>query len=178
MADLLSQAAPVDNRSKIDDDRRSPHRNPRTMGHRLSRIVTSHRDSRTTGLGDGSRVDKDGLRITAVGAVDELDSSVGALLAETYRIDQRAAGRHPARPVRPRRRAVDSGHVAIAAGHVARLEQAIEESTRPGAPEEFILPGERAPPPLRTSHAPYVAGQHAIVALAHREAVPEVAAST
>ena len=52
------------------------------MGHRLSRIVTRTGDSGTTGLGDGSRVDKDSLRIAAIGAVDELNSSVGALLAE------------------------------------------------------------------------------------------------
>ena len=53
------------------------------MGHRLSKIVTRTGDAGTTGLGDGSRVDKDSARIDAIGAVDELNSSLGLLLAET-----------------------------------------------------------------------------------------------
>src|SRR5512139_691742 len=52
------------------------------MGHRLSRIVTRTGDAGTTGLGDGSRVGKDSTRIEAIGAVDELNSSIGVLLAE------------------------------------------------------------------------------------------------
>ena len=46
------------------------------MGHRLSKIYTRTGDSGTTGLGDGSRVAKDDLRITALGDVDELNSIV------------------------------------------------------------------------------------------------------
>jgi len=52
------------------------------MGHRLSRIVTRTGDDGTTGLGDGSRVDKDSLRIHALGEVDELNCVLGLLLAE------------------------------------------------------------------------------------------------
>ena len=52
------------------------------MGHRLSRIVTRTGDDGTTGLGDGSRVDKDATRIAAMGDVDELNSVIGVLLAE------------------------------------------------------------------------------------------------
>jgi cob(I)alamin adenosyltransferase len=52
------------------------------MGHRLSQIATRTGDDGTTGLGDGSRTGKDSLRITAIGEVDELNSSLGLLLTE------------------------------------------------------------------------------------------------
>ena len=54
----------------------------KTMGHRLSKIYTRTGDSGTTGLGDGSRVAKDDLRITALGDVDELNSCIGILRAQ------------------------------------------------------------------------------------------------
>ncbi|CAM4369656.1 cob(I)yrinic acid a,c-diamide adenosyltransferase [Acinetobacter pragensis] len=52
------------------------------MGHRLSKIYTRTGDSGTTGLGDGSRVAKDDLRIEALGDVDELNSCIGLLRAQ------------------------------------------------------------------------------------------------
>src|SRR5215470_15618430 len=52
------------------------------MGHRLSKIYTRTGDSGETGLGDGSRVPKDGARVAAMGDVDELNSCIGLLLAE------------------------------------------------------------------------------------------------
>ena len=52
------------------------------MGHRLSKIYTRTGDSGTTGLGDGSRVAKDDLRITALGDVDELNATIGVLRAQ------------------------------------------------------------------------------------------------
>lgn len=54
----------------------------KTMGHRLSKIYTRTGDSGTTGLGDGSRVAKDDLRIIALGDVDELNSCIGILRAQ------------------------------------------------------------------------------------------------
>jgi cob(I)alamin adenosyltransferase len=51
------------------------------MGHRLSKIYTRTGDKGTTGLGDGSRVDKDHVRIEAFGTVDELNSHIGVILA-------------------------------------------------------------------------------------------------
>jgi len=51
------------------------------MGNRLSKIYTRTGDKGTTGLGDGSRVDKDNLRVEAFGTVDELNSAVGFVLA-------------------------------------------------------------------------------------------------
>ena len=52
------------------------------MGHRLSKIYTRTGDSGTTGLGDGSRVSKDDLRIHALGDVDELNSCIGILRSQ------------------------------------------------------------------------------------------------
>ena len=52
-----------------------------SMGNRLSKIYTRTGDDGTTGLGDGTRVPKDGARVEAYGTVDELDSTVGVLLA-------------------------------------------------------------------------------------------------
>ena len=50
------------------------------MGNRLSKIYTKTGDDGTTGLGDGSRVDKDGLRVEAYGTVDEANSAIGIVL--------------------------------------------------------------------------------------------------
>lgn len=51
------------------------------MGHRLSKIYTRTGDKGDTGLGDGSRVDKDHIRVEAFGTVDELNSIIGMTLA-------------------------------------------------------------------------------------------------
>lgn len=51
------------------------------MGNRLSKIYTRTGDKGTTGLGDGSRVDKDSLRVETFGTVDELNCLIGLVLA-------------------------------------------------------------------------------------------------
>jgi len=51
------------------------------MGKRLSKIYTRTGDDGTTGLGDGTRVAKDSLRVDAFGTVDEANSAVGVVLA-------------------------------------------------------------------------------------------------
>ena len=52
------------------------------MANRLSKIYTRTGDDGTTGLGDGTRVAKDSLRIDAMGDVDELNSVIGLMLTE------------------------------------------------------------------------------------------------
>src|SRR2546429_1241741 len=52
------------------------------MGHRLSKIYTRTGDGGDTGLGDGSRTRKDSPRVVALGEIDELNSTLGVLLAE------------------------------------------------------------------------------------------------
>ena len=113
------------------------------MGHRLSKIVTRTGDNGTTGLGDGTRVAKDSARIDAIGAVDELNSTLGLLLAETLpeavancltsaQHDLFDLGGELSIP----------GHVAVTDAHVTRLEDAVERFNADlGALKEFILPG-------------------------------------
>ena len=57
------------------------------MGHRLSKIYTRTGDKGSTGLGDGSRVDKDAVRVEAYGTVDELNSAIGVVIASTAEKD-------------------------------------------------------------------------------------------
>lgn len=59
------------------------------MGNRLSKIYTRTGDKGSTGLGDGSRVDKDHLRVETFGTIDELNSAIGLLLASDLDADVR-----------------------------------------------------------------------------------------
>jgi cob(I)alamin adenosyltransferase len=51
------------------------------MGHRLSRITTRTADTGMTGLATGLCVEKDSPRVVTMGAVDELNSCIGVVLA-------------------------------------------------------------------------------------------------
>ena len=59
------------------------------MGNRLSKIYTKTGDDGTTGLGDGTRVAKDSARVAAYGTVDELNSTIGVVLAQDITADVR-----------------------------------------------------------------------------------------
>ena len=59
------------------------------MSNRLTQIATRTGDDGSTGLGDGTRVPKDHLRVVAMGDVDELNSGLGVLLAEPLPSDVR-----------------------------------------------------------------------------------------
>ena len=61
------------------------------MGKRLTQIATRTGDDGTTGLGDGTRIDKDALRVHAMGEVDELNSMLGVLACEDLPDDVRDA---------------------------------------------------------------------------------------
>jgi cob(I)alamin adenosyltransferase len=113
------------------------------MGHRLSKIVTRTGDAGTTGLGDGSRVRKDSPRIAAIGAVDELNSVLGVVLAESLppaiaqcltdvQHDLFDLGGELSIP----------GYTAITDAHIARVEAAVDRFNAELPPlKEFILPG-------------------------------------
>lgn len=113
------------------------------MGHRLSKIATRTGDDGSTGLGDGSRVGKDSLRIQALGDVDELNSQIGVLLCEplpeavreallTIQHDLFDLGGELCIP----------GYTVLADAHLARLDSLLEQYNATLPPlKEFILPG-------------------------------------
>jgi len=114
------------------------------MGNRLSKIYTRTGDDGTTGLGDGSRVPKDSVRVEAYGTVDELNSAVGVLLA--------VPGLPPAVSAcltQVQHELFDlggelciPGHRVITASQVTQLEQALDGFNDALPPlKEFILPG-------------------------------------
>ena len=117
------------------------------MGHRLSKIYTRTGDDGTTGLGDGSRVAKDSLRVDAYGTVDELNSHLGLVLAYEIPANLREAlseiqhllfdlGGELCIP----------GTVLIKPEHVEWLEQELDKlNDELPMLKEFILPGGNAP---------------------------------
>ena len=120
------------------------------MGNRLSKIVTRTGDAGTTGLGDGSRVTKDSLRITAIGEIDELNSTLGVLLAEDLPDTVRTTltgiqhdlfdlGGEICIP----------GASVISEDHVFKLEEFVRGFNDEMSPlREFILPGGTRPASL------------------------------
>ena len=114
------------------------------MGHRLSKIYTRTGDKGTTGLGDGSRVDKDDLRVEAYGTVDELNSAISLVLAEA---ETPQPLRHWLLEIQHDLFDLGSelcvpGYEAIKQSHIDTLETNLDElnSDLPML-KEFILPG-------------------------------------
>lgn len=116
------------------------------MGHRLSKIYTRTGDDGTTGLGDGTRVRKDSLRVEAYGTVDELNSVIGLLLTYEMPGDIRRC------LTRVQHRLFDLGGELCIPGHqsmndedVGALELILDRLNDKLAPlKEFILPGGSA----------------------------------
>ncbi len=113
------------------------------MGNRLSKIYTRTGDDGSTGLGDGSRVPKDSLRIEAIGCVDELNSQLGVLRCQSL------PGDTDELLAEIQHRLFDLGgelcmpdRQIISAAHVGWLEQQLDALNGDLAPlKEFILPG-------------------------------------
>lgn len=114
------------------------------MGNRLTKIYTRTGDDGTTGLGDGSRVEKNSLRVGAMGEVDHLNAFVGAVLS------------HSDMPAEVQACLTDVQHdlfdigaelcipglVRITDSHVRRLEERLDMLNQHlGRLEDFILPG-------------------------------------
>ena len=113
------------------------------MGNRLSKIYTRTGDTGTTGLGDGSRVPKDSARIEAIGAVDELNSAIGVVVADSVPDAVNAV------LTRVQHELFDlggelsiPGYTAIDEQHVNQLEDDLDQFNADlPALKEFILPG-------------------------------------
>lgn len=120
------------------------------MGKRLSKIITRTGDAGTTGLGDGSRVGKDSLRIDCIGEVDELNSILGVLLAEALTEELRSALRHIQNDLFDLGGEVCiPGAAVIGEAHVAWLEEFAGQLNESLAPlKNFILPGGTRPAAL------------------------------
>ena len=148
------------------------------MGHRLSKITTRTGDDGTTGLGDGSRTAKASPRIEAIGAVDDLNSCIGLLLAE-----------NPPEPTASCLLEVQHdlfdlggelsipGYTRIAEEHIRRLEAALEEANGDLPPlKEFILPGGTRPAALvHTARTVCRRAERSLVALARAETLSDAA---
>lgn len=148
------------------------------MGNRLSKIVTRTGDAGTTGLGDGSRVGKDCLRIDAIGEIDELNSCLGVLLAEDLPSLVREAllgtqndlfdlGGEICIP----------GTNIISAAHIERLEGLVEQFNDSLSPlKDFILPGgTRAAALAHLSRTVCRRAERRLVHLANHESVSDFA---
>lgn len=113
------------------------------MGNRLSKIYTRTGDDGTTGLGDGSRINKDSPRVNAMGDVDELNSVIGLILTEgipdtirqsltQIQHDLFNIGGELSIP----------GYVLLKQARIDDLEEAIDRLNAELPPlKEFILPG-------------------------------------
>ncbi|NYT60213.1 cob(I)yrinic acid a,c-diamide adenosyltransferase [Alcaligenaceae bacterium] len=113
------------------------------MATRLSVIATRTGDAGTTGLGDGSRVDKNAPRIESMGNVDELNSVIGLLRTESLPKDvDTLLSRVQNDLFDLGAELCIPGHTAINEAHVAFLDTSLDHyNANLGKLEEFILPG-------------------------------------
>ena len=148
------------------------------MGKRLTKIYTRTGDGGTTGLADGSRVAKDAPRIEAIGAVDELNSAIGVLLAEKLPDEVRGCltdvqhdlfdlGGELSVP----------GHAIMSEAYVTRLEQLLDRfNAGLTALKDFILPGgSRAASLAHVARTVCRRAERRLVTLANKEATPPFA---
>lgn len=147
------------------------------MGHRLTKIYTRTGDNGTTGLGDGSRIAKDSLRIAAIGEIDELNSCIGVLLAENLPSGVSACLTDIQHDL------FDLGgelcmpdHVSITQSQVERLENTLDVFNADLPPlKEFILPGgSRAASLAHLARTVCRRAERSLVQLANSEKVSTV----
>ena len=147
------------------------------MSIRLSTITTRTGDDGSTGLGDGTRVAKDSARVQAMGEVDELNSCLGVLLAESLP-DAIATALAPVQHV-----LFDLGSELAVPGYflmkpeqVTFLDSQIKTMNAGLGPlTEFILPGgSRSAALAHVARSVCRRAERAIVSLSHQSAMGEL----
>lgn len=151
---------------------------------RLNRIYTRTGDDGSTGLVDGSRVAKHGLRIEAIGRVDEANSTIGLAVACLGDGEHAAAlrriqndlfdlGADLATPASDGDFTPSEMVLRIAPVQVEWLERAIDAATGVLAPlTSFVLPGgSEEAARAHVARASVRAAERAVTALAEREPV-------
>ncbi len=113
------------------------------MANRLSKIYTRTGDDGTTGLGDGSRINKDSLRVEAMGDVDELNSVIGLILTENLPDTLRESLTHIQHDLFNIGGELSiPGYVLLQQTRIDDLEATIDRLNADLLPlQEFILPG-------------------------------------
>lgn len=150
----------------------------------LSKIYTKSGDGGDTGLGDGTRVPKDSPRVAAYGEVDELNSTIGLVLATC-----------PDAPAADELRSIqndlfdvggdlcfpivegETGGLRVTAEQAERLERLIDRWNEPLEPlRSFVLPGGSAASAwLHLARTVCRRAERAVVSLGHAEKVnPQV----
>jgi cob(I)alamin adenosyltransferase len=146
------------------------------MSNRLTQIATRTGDDGSTGLGDGTRLRKDALRVQAMGDVDELNSNLGVLLAEPLPDSVRTllvAVQHELFNLGGELSI--PGYTLLKPEAVLQLDQALE-SFNAELPrlKEFILPaGTRSAALAHVGRTVARRAERAVVALAAAETVNE-----
>jgi cob(I)alamin adenosyltransferase len=144
------------------------------MANRLTKITTRTGDDGTTGLGDGSRIQKSRPRVVALGDVDELNSHIGVLLTEKMPSDFAAL------LTRIQNQLFDlggevciPGYHAVTENHVLFLDTAIQKLNADlPALKEFILPGgSRASALAHVARTVTRRAERSLVALSEKEDV-------
>lgn len=146
------------------------------MGNRLTRIFTRTGDKGGTGLGNGSRVDKNHPRIEAIGDIDELNSVLGLLLSHDLPKDIH----HSLSEIQQTLFDIGGelsmpGTAAFGTNPVGQLEQQLEMYNATLTPlREFILPGStEASARCHLARAVCRRAERHIVALSRSEDVNE-----
>jgi cob(I)alamin adenosyltransferase len=144
------------------------------MANRLTKIVTRTGDDGTTGLGDGTRVGKDALRVEVLGDLDELNSAIGCVLADPLPDHVEALLRGVQHDLFDLGGEICiPGRSALWDTHVAQLDRRIE-ALREALPQlrEFVLPGgTRAASMCHLARTICRRAERSLVALGRKESV-------
>ncbi|MGW8247742.1 MAG: cob(I)yrinic acid a,c-diamide adenosyltransferase [Acidiferrobacterales bacterium] len=151
------------------------------MGNRLSKIYTRTGDKGTTGLGDGSRVDKDHPQVVAIGDTDELNCHLGVVVAElgTGEVAELIANIQHRLFDLGAELSLPPGNGRIRKEDVENLEQALDHYNEELPPlKEFILPGgSKAAAQCHLARAACRRTERSLVLLNHTHPVSEYSLS-